>query len=234
MIIITDAHISTAADNHNAFFRMLAKIEKTNHDLVFLGDIFDLWIALPRYEEGIHRDFVSWCRHQKQCRTIGYMEGNHEYYVVEERKEAFSWSSDGPWWQDAEGCLFVHGDQVNRQDRNYLAFRKLIKNKVSKRIMGCLPYGPQISNWAKHALKQTNIEFRLGLPHPEIEAFAKARFRQGADIIFVGHFHQEYSWFDQESKALYALPDWFSSRKVTLFQHDPRSVKTVHWEDLDN
>ena len=233
MIIITDAHISTTRGNHAVFQRMLAKLEKTNQDLVFLGDMFELWIALPGYEEGIHRDFAGWCRDQKQQRAIGYLEGNHEYYIAEERGDAFTWCSEGPWWQDDEGCLFVHGDQVNRQDRNYLTFRKLIKNKIAKRIIACLPFGPKITNWVKHGLKQTNIDFRLNLPRTEIEIFALSRFLQGADIIFVGHFHQEYTYRDHESRELHILPDWFSTQKVTLFHRDPRTVTSVHWEELD-
>ena len=62
MIIITDAHISKARGNHAIFFKMLESLEKNNQDLIFLGDIFDLWVALPRYEEEIHRDFIAWCR----------------------------------------------------------------------------------------------------------------------------------------------------------------------------
>src|SRR5210317_281851 len=49
MIIITDAHISKAKGNHAIFFKMLESLEKNNQDLIFLGDIFDLWVALPRY-----------------------------------------------------------------------------------------------------------------------------------------------------------------------------------------
>ncbi len=77
MIIITDAHISKTKGNHAIFFKMLEFLEKNNQDLIFLGDIFDLWVALPRYEEEIHQDFIAWCRIQKSHRTIGYMEGNY-------------------------------------------------------------------------------------------------------------------------------------------------------------
>ena len=62
MIIITDAHISKAAGNHATFFRMLASLESHQQDLIFLGDIFDLWVALPRYEDNAQRQFVAWCR----------------------------------------------------------------------------------------------------------------------------------------------------------------------------
>ena len=65
MIIITDAHVSKIKGNDASFLKMLEALEKNSQDLIFLGDIFDLWIALPRYEDDIHREFISWCREQK-------------------------------------------------------------------------------------------------------------------------------------------------------------------------
>ena len=232
MIIITDAHVSSAKKNYITFFQMLEAIRGNDQDVIFLGDIFDLWIALPRYEEDIHRDFIDWCRDQKQYRTIGYMEGNHEYYLADERGDAFTWCSVDPWWQDAAGTLFVHGDQVNRRDRKYLSFRKLAKNKITKFITRCLPFGPKIADFIKQGLKKTNVEFRIDLPRGEIELFAKRRFAEGIDTIFVGHFHQEYLFRDRESKELHILPDWFSTQKVTLYHRKFREVASVHWKNL--
>ena len=145
MIIIADAHVSKANGNHATFFKMLEILERNSQDLVFLGDIFDLWVALPRYEEDIHRDFIAWCRNQKKFRTIGYMEGNREYYLSKELGDAFSWCSTDAWWRDEAGALFVHGDQINRKDRNYLGFRKLVKNNITKSILRCLPLGPKVA-----------------------------------------------------------------------------------------
>jgi len=53
MIIVTDAHISKTDGNHATFFRMLESLEENNQDLIFLGDIFDLWVALPGYESDV-------------------------------------------------------------------------------------------------------------------------------------------------------------------------------------
>ncbi len=100
MIIVTDAHISKARGNHKVFYHMLEAIEKTEHDLIFLGDIFDLWVALPRYETDIHSKFIAWCLEQKKNRTIGFLEGNHEYYLASQRGQAFTWCSNDAWWQD--------------------------------------------------------------------------------------------------------------------------------------
>lgn len=89
MIIIADTHLSPTKGNIPEFFQMLDTFKKNNEDLVFLGDIFDLWIALPRYESDFHRKFLAWCREQRNHRIIGFIEGNHEFFVAEERKSLF-------------------------------------------------------------------------------------------------------------------------------------------------
>ena len=232
MIIITDAHISMAKGNQAIFFKMLESFEKNNHELIFLGDIFDLWVAMPHYEEEIHWDFSAWCRRQKSHRTIGYLEGNHEYYLANERASDFTWCSENAWRRDDGGVLFVHGDQVNRRDKQYLAFRKLLKNKILKFIICRLPFGPRITHSIKHRLKKTNSKFRLQLPKAQLEDFAKARFAEGIQVIFMGHFHQQYLYRNPDAKELHVLPDWFSTQKVTIFHRDSNEIKSIHWEEV--
>jgi len=232
MIIVTDAHISEAADNHTAFFRMLEAFEKTDHDLIFLGDIFDLWIAMPRYEKDIHARFSAWCRNQKPLRAIGFLEGNHEFYVADEKPETFTWCSKNAWRRDNTGVLFVHGDQINRKDKIYLGFRKLAKNKITKFILRTLPCGPSLIGSFQLGLSRLNNKTRGYLPGEEIEKFAESGFAAGVDTIFVGHFHREYRYRNYESKELYVLPDWLSTQKITIFQECPKLIKSIHWKEL--
>jgi UDP-2,3-diacylglucosamine pyrophosphatase LpxH len=232
MIIITDAHISKIAGNHATFFRMLASLEENRQDLIFLGDIFDLWVALPRYEDEAQRQFAGWCREQKKYRAIGFMEGNHEYFLARNRARDFSWCSAAGWRRGDDGTLFVHGDQINRRDRNYLRFRQIAKNPIAQFIMRVLPLGPRIAASLKHGLKDTNMDFRLQLPREEINLFADARFAEGINTIFVGHFHQEYTYRNPDSKSLYVLPDWFSTEKVTLFDQKLRRADGIHWKQI--
>ncbi len=232
MIIVTDSHLSKARGNYTAFYKMLEAIENTEHDLIFLGDIFDLWIALPRYETNIHNKFIAWCLEQKNNRTIGFLEGNHEYYLASQRAEAFTWCSNDAWWQDDAGTLYVHGDQINRKDKKYLLFKKLSKNSISKYILQSLPFGPKIADSIKGGLKKSNNKFRLQVPLDEIKFFADNRFAEGVDTIFMGHFHQEYCYRNPESKSLYVLPDWLGTQKVALFQKNPIKISTMHWREL--
>ena len=232
MIIVTDAHVSKARNNHRPFFDMLATIETTEHDLIFLGDIFDLWIALPGYERDIHLDFTAWCREQKNQRTIGFVEGNHEFYLSSQRANDFSWCSNGTWRMDGAGIIFAHGDQINRKDKKYLVFKKLVKNNLTKTLLKHLPSGPEFADSIKRGLKKTNKKFRKQIPRDEIKFFADRRFAEGINTIFVGHFHQEYCYQNPDSKKLYTLPDWLSTRKITLYHKNFRKISIQHWKEL--
>ena len=232
MIIITDAHVSKSNGNHATFFEMLAFFEGSRQDIIFLGDIFDLWVALPRYESELHHDFILWCREQKKHRTIGFLEGNHEFYLAAKRAQAFSWCSADAWYRDDDGSLFVHGDQINRRDRSYLAFRKLLRNRVTQFIINNLPFGPNLAEPFKQVLKQTNTEFKMVFPQKAVEGFAESRFAEGADPIFMGHFHREYIYRNPDAKSLYMLPDWYSTQKVTEFDQKSKNATYRHWKQI--
>jgi len=232
MIIVADAHISEGRGNFASFCKMLELLGDGAQDIVFLGDIFDLWLALPRYEEDIHRQFLAWCRNQKTHRRIGFLEGNHEFFLAEERHEYFTWCSPGPWMLDSRGNLFVHGDLINRGDKRYLLLRRLTKNRITKYIFRNLPLGPQIALMLKRKLKKTNTSFRKFLPEDEIKAFAETQFTTGVQTIFVGHFHQDYYYNNSQSRKLYVLPDWHRTGKVTLYEPDTSKITSIHWKQL--
>jgi UDP-2,3-diacylglucosamine pyrophosphatase LpxH len=235
MIIITDCHVNPAKGNDRAFFMMLEALEKNDQDLIFLGDIFDLWIALSRYEEDIHKKFLAWCRSQKKQRTIGFVEGNHEFFLSEERNCYFSWCSNGSAWQDQSGNLFCHGDQINREDQNYLRFRKLARNKISKALLRLLPWGPKLVHHIKQQLKKTNQDFRTHLPQAQIEAYAERQFSgKGVRNIFIGHFHHVYTYQNPKAHKLYALPDWETTQRVTFYSADRNQISFPRWQALKN
>jgi UDP-2,3-diacylglucosamine hydrolase len=232
MIIVTDAHLTQASCSSQDFFRMLATLEKSDHDIIFLGDVFDLWIALPRYEEEIHRRFLEWCRTQKARRQIGFIEGNHEFFIAEERAAYFSWCTHGTWRSETGGLVLTHGDRINPVDKNYLRFRRLTRNKLAKFSMRFLPFGPRMANLLKLQLKKTSEQFRHQIPYAEIRRFAAENFLDGVSTIFVGHFHRDYHFRYSKSQTLYTVPDWHTSQKVTVFDPVTGRVESIVWTDL--
>jgi UDP-2,3-diacylglucosamine hydrolase len=232
LVLITDAHISRRRGNTEAFFSMLAAVEKGAGDVVFLGDIFDLWIALPRYENDDHERFLTWCRKEKQRRRVGFVEGNHEFFVAQTHSEAFSWCTQHAWWQDAGGRLFCHGDRINRADRRYLAFRRVTKNPLSRLIMRGLPTGPQLAERLKRGLRATNPAFRKQLPMDALRAFAEAQFHEGITRIFVGHFHRSFHYRGGQGGLLDTLPAWSRQGWVSVLHPGDDALQQDSWRAL--
>lgn len=232
LVMIADAHISRPQGNVAPFFRMLAALASGPADVVFLGDIFDLWIALPRYENEVHRAFLAWCRKEKTRRRIGFVEGNHEFFLAQAHRAAFTWCTHLPWWMDAEGNLFCHGDRINRADRSYLAFRQTTKNPLARLFLRGLPPGPRLVKHLKRRLKDAHPDFRKSLPLNQLRTFAEARFAEGAVRIFMGHFHRAYHYRRSRGGDLYALPDWYSQGRISVLAADRNSLQEGPWPAL--
>ncbi len=232
MILIADAHIEDGSENQAEFFRMLAAIQRTDQDVVFLGDIFELWIGFARYEKPCHKLFLNWCREQKKHRGIVFLEGNHEYFVARERRAFFTVCFDDGAWQDDQGNLFCHGDQINRQDKNYLRFRRAVKNNLTGIILRFLPGGPALGLILKRLLKKTNHEFRKHLPEKALLNFAAAKLQGAPKIVFVGHFHQTYTNTTTGGGRVHIVPGWFQEGGITCFEPESGYIETLPWRVL--
>jgi hypothetical protein len=95
-----------------------------------------------------------------------------------------------------------------------------------------LPLGPGFVEQVKVRLKHTNPLFRRHLPKQQLEAFAKARFEEGAQRVFVGHFHRPYRYHDPQGRTLHTVPDWFENQTITRFDPDTGNVRHAEWSHL--
>jgi len=234
MLIIADAHVDEAFDNAVDFFGMLGHIARTRQDVVFLGDTFDLWIGLRRYENDLHRRFMRWCREEKNKRFLWFVEGNHEYYVAEKRHTCFSSSSEISCLSDNGKLLFCHGDLINANDRNYLAFRKIMKNRWTRSLVGPFPLGPAITQLAKQRLKTTNLNFKQSIPDEALAHFAETHFRRGVQTIFSGHFHKHRHYIGRSDPrcSLYVIPAWHQDGTIGWYQPAAHTLTCCHWEEI--
>ena len=227
-IVVSDSHVSKNFENDSEFFEMLAHISRSEHDLVFLGDILDLWISLPGYEDEVQQRFLAWCTGEKKRRMVGFVEGNHEFYVSQRHGDAFSWSTGEHHVMDH--AYMVHGDQINLHDKNYLRWRKISKNPATRITFRFLPFGPAIARKLKSGLKKTNKAFRINLPQKEVDRFGQELFDKGFRHVIVGHFHKDYRLDGQPGQFLQIMPDWYATGKIGLYDGD--QLRMMHWKEL--
>lgn len=231
MILVADAHVSRERGNVTPFFDMLSRLSRSREEIIFLGDIFDLWIALPRYEGDIHRHFLDWCRAARNGRCVGFIEGNHEFFVARNRSDAFSWCTESSWHQEHDGRLFCHGDRINRQDRWYLRFRRISRHPVTQAALRAVPAGPRLADSIRRGMKYGNQAMKKWFPDEEISRFAAARFTEGASSLHIGHFHRDFIG-GTGGRRLRLVPAWFREGQIMVTDPATGEAHCRHWTEI--
>jgi hypothetical protein len=65
------------------------------------------------------------------------------------------------------------------------------------------------------------------LPDAQIAAFAEARFRDGAQTVFAGHFHQAHLYQNPEGRQLHSLPAWCTTGCVSHYDSQNRTLRSI-------
>ena len=209
-ILIADSHLSGDEEEKKVFFRMLADIrESAPGCIVFLGDIFELWIALSGYENELHREFLEFCREGRKQFPIYFIEGNHEFYVRNHREDFTAVDS----LKIALGkSLFLHGDTINKADWKYASLRLLIRNIFTSFFLRllALSWGVEAVNRIRLILKSSNKAHKSRFPYEASGIFLRelsAARNPGITRLFTGHFHTFHK-MEYEGIRLFTIPAW--------------------------
>ncbi|OQA88446.1 MAG: UDP-2,3-diacylglucosamine hydrolase [Lentisphaerae bacterium ADurb.Bin242] len=232
-VLVADCHICSHSEDEGDFFEMLDRIaEFSPAGVIFLGDIFELWIALDGYESSEHSRFVGWCSAHKAEMEIGFIEGNHEFYVSDTHREAFSWIDDVSH-TFGNGIHFIHGDLVNRADRKYLLLRKLVRNPFTRFLLRLTAsgIGPAIAEKVRVSLKPTNLQHKRLLPVAHLENYGQTAGREKIHTIFSGHFHVRKNIELPDGVSAEILPAWGNCGEIVLLRPDSSPV-CGPWREL--
>jgi UDP-2,3-diacylglucosamine hydrolase len=233
VVVIADAHVASGTAGAVAFFEMLERIGRSGRRAVFLGDVFELWFAMPRYEDAGHRRFLDWCGRQPQ-RPI-FIEGNHEFFVAraygDRVLETGGTTIPAPEWVRLGAVMLGHGDMMNGRDWKYRLFRRAIRNPVVRLLMSQLPGGPALADWIRRKTKHTNVEHRRYLVVDELQAAGQRQLAiPGMRRVLVGHFHQEHAGLAAAGITL--MPDWLGTGQVGLLDPATGELEIRPWQEI--
>ncbi len=225
LYIIADSHLDHNSVPYQEFIAMLAQLDRPQV-VVCLGDLFKVWLALPKFWASINQEVMQAFKlltTERQTEVV-FVAGNRE--VLLPRKWNEHWKAIYPfthlirdycfltWGEQRYG--FTHGDIVNWRDLNYLRWRKFARSYAFEWFFRLMPtsLARRTAQRLEATLATTNQEYKIQLPEKEIEDFAKVVL-QDVDHYFIGHFHQdkEYQFPDFPGK-LRIVPDWLSKRAV--------------------
>ena len=229
-IFLSDAHFTGENRiNQDRLIRFL-ETERENLDtLVLLGDLFEFWFGFEGY---IYREYVPILEQLKSLSHRGvrikYVEGNHDFCLgsfFEEDLRAEVYAEEMEETLGGKRVYTAHGDRVNPRDYGYRLFRRTLKNRFSYALMRWA--GPALSmKVAKRLSARSRRKNHYQLPGhiPIFRTFAMNKFREGIDVVILGHSHcpeEILSRIDGREKAYFNVGDW-----ITFFSYLKYNPKT--------
>jgi len=228
--LVADSHLGHRRAPPEGFLAMLEQLPQARL-LVLLGDLCKVWLALPKFWDGRARRLMDGL-HALRARgvPIWFVVGNREFFVPRDAAAAqrlgLPFDAVVPdaavlaWGGRRYGLS--HGDLVNRQDAQYLRWRRVARSRGFAAAFNLVP-GPLARRMAQaleSAMASTNQEIKIRYPSDELEAFA-ASVLKGLDGFFIGHFHRDETIHAPGHDAsLRIVPDWFSRKQVLRLQRD--------------
>jgi len=216
--VFADCHVGREKGDEGPFLEALEEARRRGATSIsLLGDIFHFFIAHPKFETpAIARFLESVDRLRAAGVPVTYVEGNRDFflrgsYVESKFREV---CDEETFVEGGRRFLLTHGDLLNEEDRPYRLWRAISKNPISRRAIDFLPR--RAANrfvWKVEArLYRSNFKHKTRLPVEMIRAFAARRFRDGYDVLLLGHFHR--SWSDTvDGGRVEILPAFVDERR---------------------
>ena len=229
IFLVADAHLEDGQALDGEFSAMLEALSRTDYDVVFLGDIMDLWIAKARYEKGCCQAFVRWCREESARRKVYFVEGNHEFFVASRHREAFTEATAGSL--RLGDTLFVHGHLIQGKPWSFNRwFIPLCKSWLGSLVLTLMPCGQAFAGRVKRSLG--NRHPTPVFPEEEVRRWAEPLAAKGGlHELFLGHFHKGGSFAVGELEC-HALPPWKYHGEAAIYAPETHHVTVGNWKEL--
>ncbi|HJV33910.1 UDP-2,3-diacylglucosamine diphosphatase [Geomonas sp.] len=216
-IFIADAHLRSPEDaNYRTLVRFLEGLPTDTESLYLLGDVFEFWIGNPDPVYSQYREIID-CLRRLRGRgvKIVYFEGNHDFHLdgfFSKQLQAEVYRAGAEVEIGGQKVYLCHGDQINREDYRYRAFRFLFHSPLikalipifSRRLAAQTASTLSRRSSRQHAARRARWDYRVIL-----ESFARDRFAAGCQVVITGHYHLPI--FKREQGHLFiALGDWIT------------------------
>ena len=217
--VVADAHLGGPGGDAGELVRQLRALPAMGcRRLVLLGDLFHVWIGHKTYETPEIRDVVPVLRELRQRDLrIEYIEGNRDFFLAGGiYSDCFDRVADEVTFEvGGRRYLAVHGDGLDKSDRQYLFWRRLSKSRLSRFLMFHLPgwLARRSMHSTEQYLAETNFKHRVEIPRAAIESWVDGRRHEGYEVILLGHFHEPQTWTYQGIE-IRLLDAWFNSRAI--------------------
>jgi UDP-2,3-diacylglucosamine hydrolase len=228
--VIADAHLGDARAEPQEFLAMLGRLPEARM-IVFLGDLFKVWLAPPKFWNAPVRGIMAgFARLRATGVPIVFVVGNREFLLPMDQATAarmelpFDWIVHGMCVLHWAGRRYglTHGDLVNRRDWKYLHWRRWSRGRLVSALFRSMPapLACALAARLEATLARTNMAIKIHYPANEVRAFAEA-LTPGLDGMLIGHFHRDETLPGVPGRGfLRIVPDWFSRKALLRIDAD--------------
>lgn len=242
---ISDIHIKDINERSSVvllrFLHSLINKERPGTHLIFLGDIFDLWVSdspvfIRKYQPLVDAIVTL----QRMGVKIIYFEGNHDIHV----KHFWQDQLQIPTFDDVQimkigpyKIRMEHGDFINPAEVNYLRLRAFLRSRVMEKLAPYIAghaleslgnFASRMSRKRSSAQRERNFENLRSMIRSYAEKVAN---ETDFDLILTGHMHvqDDYSFVSGQGEKCRSinLGSWFDGPKALSI-----SDSEIHFVDL--
>ena len=221
---ISDLHLERIESPITNIFTAFLDDLNQNDSLYILGDLFESWIGDDNVSELSQYISDRLLMLSERDISVAIMHGNRDFLIGEDFCKASSIEliNDPRIIEiDTKKVMLTHGDELCTDDKEYQAFRSIVRNPLWQKDFLNFPISKRekIAGEAKDASKDSKESKAMEIMDVNTDAVLKAFNDQNIEIMIHGHTHRpNIHKVSNEGKNLtrYVLGDWSKNSAIIL------------------
>ena len=221
---ISDLHLERIESSITNIFTEFLDDLNQNDYLYILGDLFESWIGDDNVSELSQYISDRLLLLSERNISVAIMHGNRDFLIGEDFCKASSIEliNDPCIIEiDTQNVMLTHGDELCTDDKEYQAFRSVVRNPLWQKDFLNFPISKRekIAGEAKDASKDSKENKALEIMDVNTDAVLKAFNDHDIEIMIHGHTHRpNIHKISNEGKNLtrYVLGDWSKNSAIIL------------------
>ena len=221
---ISDLHLERIESSITNIFTAFLDDLNQNDSLYILGDLFESWIGDDNVSELSQYISDRLLMLSERDISVAIMHGNRDFLIGEDFCKASSIKliNDPRIIEiDTKKVMLTHGDELCTDDKEYQAFRSVVRNPLWQKDFLNFPISKRekIAGEAKDASKDSKENKAMEIMDVNTDAVLKAFNDHDIEIMIHGHTHRpNIHKVSNEGKNLtrYVLGDWSKNSAIIL------------------
>lgn len=221
---ISDLHLERIESPITNIFTAFLDDLNQNDSLYILGDLFESWIGDDNVSELSQYISDRLLMLSEQDISVALMHGNRDFLIGEDfcKTSSIELINDPRIIEiDTKKVMLTHGDELCTDDKEYQAFRSVVRNPLWQKDFLNFPISKRekIAGEAKDASKDSKENKTMEIMDVNTDAVLKAFNDHDIEIMIHGHTHRpNIHKVSNEGKNLtrYVLGDWSKNSAIIL------------------